>query len=116
MSTSNGTVSTTSARFRDFDAEQAEVEGDPITFKLGGFMLTCVQPPPVGGLIVMGKYLDKDPAAQMAGAYRMLESWIIPEQHEDLEKALMKVSDPDFMEKLLEFLVEAATGRPTSAP
>ena len=110
----NGTYAASS--FRDCDAEQAEVTGVPITFKLGGTVFTCVDPPPVGGLVVMGKYLNEDPLKQLAGVYKMLETWIVPEQHGDLESALMKVSDPEFVDKLIAYLVEAATGRPTSAP
>lgn len=100
--------------FRDFDAELQEATGDPIRFKLGGKVFTCVHPAPVGSLVVLARHLGGSDQDQMQGVAKLLYGWIEPAQHADWEEVLMRLSDVTVLEKVVEHLIQEATKRPLS--
>ena len=108
------------AIFRDFDAEMTEVSGVPVQFKLGGTLFHCVSPLPIGSTVVFARHAisakTATPEEQMAHGARVanvLWSFVIPEEHDALDVAFSKVTDSGMIEKLLEYIITASTGRPT---
>ncbi len=110
--------------FRDFDAEMREVSGDPIQFKLGGTIFTCVNPVPVGATVVMARHAVEmmqaaaDPSSmspEQQLAFRrqsnLLWDWVVPECHDDLDAAISGLSDPVVINNIIEYIVTTATGR-----
>lgn len=109
--------------FRDFDAEMAEAAHLPVRFKLGGQVFTCVNPLPIGATVVFTRHAlllsdsqtaePLEMAKQAARLANTLWSFVVPEQHEALDEAFSKVSDPTVLEKIIEYCITSATGRPT---
>jgi hypothetical protein len=101
--------------FRDFDAEQSESESIPISFKLGGEEFHVITPVPVGMVLVAAKNAltrPDDPVSQAAQA-TMLWSFVVPEEHDTLDKAVSKITDPSLIQKIFEYILTAAASRPT---
>ena len=93
-----------------------EIPGEPISFQLNGVVFHCVNPIPVGAMIVMLRHVGEDSSVdQNAQMVKLLWSWIDPAQHTQFDEAMSKVSDPSLFEKLVEFIVVEAGGRPTQA-
>lgn len=110
--------------FRDFDAEMREASGDPVQFKLGGTIFTCINPVPIGATVVMSRHaVDLMSAAvnpanmtpQQQTAMRrqtnLLWDWVVPEEHEALDTAVAGVVDPSIISSVIEYIVTEATGR-----
>lgn len=103
----------TSPIFHDFDAEMAEVSGEPVQFKLGGFVFTCVNPIPIGLFVVLAHKLQSaTQEAQATATLNALWSCIVPEQHDLFDEAVSGLSDPGVLEKIMEYIGSSATGRP----
>lgn len=108
--------------FRDFDAELAEVRGDPIQYKLGGVIFRCINPVPVGLTIVMTRkmlgadVMNPQTSADMqiaAQSQNLLWQFTDPSQHDELDTAVGNLQDPSIIQKVIEYIVTQATGRPT---
>lgn len=110
--------------FRDFDAEMREVSGDPIQFKLGGKIFTCVNPVPIGATVVMSRHAVEmmqaaaDPSSMspeqqltLRRQTNLLWDWVVPECHDDLDTAISGLSDPIVVNNIIEYIVTTATGR-----
>lgn len=117
------------ASFRDFDAEisTATPSGDaePVTFKLDGFTFECVNPVPLGSILVMVRKAAasattaltdmssmEDLTAQ-AGIIQVFWDWIIPEHHARFDQAVSKMTDFGIFEKIVEHIIVEGSGRPT---
>lgn len=105
-------------QFRDFDAEQsAAPKGEPIEFKLGGVRFRCVDPAPVGSLLTLAQHADgRNPFGQVKAMATFLRAWVVPEQRDAWDEAICYVTDPTVIERLVDWLVESATARPTTPP
>lgn len=107
-------VQTPGPVFRDFDAEMEEVTGEAITFKLSGTVFRCVHPLPIGNMLVMARRITSADIQQQAGAISgALWGWVVPEQHAEFDEAVAKVTSMKQLERLMEFISEQATGRPS---
>lgn len=109
-------VPTDAVRFRNFDAEMAEVHGDPITFQLDGHIFHCVNPVPVGAMVVMLRQSQMlDDLTKNTKMINLVWSWIEPSEHDRFDEAMAKQSDPKVFEKLVEYITTEAAARPTPA-
>lgn len=101
-----------------FDAVAAEATGGTRTITVAGATVRLVAQPPAGALLVFVRRLQsKDPMEQIAAIVRLFESWVEPDDHDQLYTAIERIVDiGEFMEIELPKLVETATARPTSAP
>lgn len=102
--------------FRDFDAEQREVKGEPLTFRLGGTNFTCKNPIPIGIAVAVAGAMQKDELAQMATMAKVFKAIIVDEQADEWDDAVMRVTDVNVLQALLSWVVEESTGRPTPGP
>lgn len=123
-----------SSSFRDFDAEISTAtptgETEPVTFKLDGFTFECVNPIPLGSILVM---IRKAAAAQggpqglgnlsgaesmddlmaQAGIINVFWSWIIPEHHDRFDQAVSRMTDFAVFERIVEHIMTEGAGHPT---
>lgn len=102
--------------FRDFDAEIAEApEGSPVSFKLGGTTFRCINPMPLGQIMVLAKNALNNPNSMenQAKQANLLWSFVEPEQHAELDTAISGLRDLTILTKIFEHIVTSATGRPT---
>lgn len=98
-----------------FDAIVAEAEGKPVKVTVGGEEFTLVKTPAAGALLMMSRRMDdKDWTKQMAAAVRLLEQWIVPEEHERLWSVIENLESTDkFNNEDLPLVIQAASHRPT---
>lgn len=96
-------------RFRDFDAALAESE--PLTFKLGGTLFTCLPEIPAGPVLRLARHADTIDAEAFVVFHQFLLSVIVPEQRDALELALDNTGLGTLLD-LIQWLIEEATGRP----
>ena len=106
----------TNTRFRDFDAEAREVEGEPLAFRLGGEDFTTIWPLPIGVSMMVAGTLEENEIVQMHASAKALQAMIPEDQHKKWAKALSRVHDMKILQDLLAWFTEEATGRPTSGP
>lgn len=100
--------------FRDFDAEIAEQgEGPTVTFKLDGFVFECINPMPLGSILVLARHAGSDDLVSQAKQAGILWDFVEPEQRDRLDEAVSKISDLTIFQSILEHIITAATGRPT---
>lgn len=102
--------------YRDFDAEIAGApDGDPVSFKLGGTVFRCINPMPLGQIMVLAKNsLNKaNDLATQAQQANLLWSFVEPEQHDALDGAISGLKDLGVMTKIFEHIITSSTGRPT---
>jgi|SRR5688572_1982087 len=99
--------------FRDFDAEIAEDAGVPVTFKLGGKTFQCIHPMPLGTVLVTAKNaLNKpDDLKSQAEQVNLLWSFVVPEQHDDLDTVISHLTDPTVITKIFEYFMTESTNR-----
>jgi hypothetical protein len=98
-------------RFKDFDAALAELEEEPLTFKLGGTLFTCVPEIPAGRVLWLARHADKIDADAFAAFAEFVESVVVEAQRPALWDALNRVGLTTLLE-LIQRLIEEATGRP----
>lgn len=100
--------------FRDFDAELSELgEGPQVTFKLDGFVFECVNPMPLGSILVLARHAGTEDLVAQAKQAGILWDFVEPEQHERLDQAVSKIPDLAVFQGILEFIITESTGRPT---
>lgn len=106
----------TEGHFRDFDAELAEREFVPVSFQLGGKTFRCLNPMPLGTILVVARHAGSDDLQAQVEQAGMLWKFVVPEQHEDLDEAIASLPDLTIMQQILEHIITSATGRPTREP
>jgi hypothetical protein len=100
--------------FRDFDAEIAERDpGEPVSFKLNGVVFQCIDPMPLGSILVLARHAGSEDIVSASKQASILWDFVEPEQHDDLDVAISKLPDLTVMQQILEHIITAATGRPT---
>ena len=100
--------------FRDFDAEIAEQgEGPQVSFKLNGVVFECINPMPLGSILVLARHAGSDDLVAQAKQAGILWDFVEPAQHDDLDTAVSKLGDLTMFQGILEYIITAATGRPT---
>lgn len=105
--------------YHDFDADLNEHEGergDPVSFKLGGKTFHCIQPLPLGQILVLAKNALNSPDDLEAQAKQanLLWSFIEPDEWVDLDTVISGLQDPFIVRNVLEHIMTAGTARPTS--
>jgi hypothetical protein len=103
-----------------FDAEvrTADDAAAPLTVPLAGVVVRVVDSPATGALVMFARRVDsKNPLEQISAVVRLLEQWIVPEDHGLLWDAIELVHDvPAFLEGDVARFIEQVSARPTSAP
>lgn len=102
------------SRHRDFDAARAEVQSEPLTFRLAGRDFT-IERVPAGPLLDLAAHAGDTDAAAMAAFSRFLHALVIPSQRDDLVAALADV-DLSTLFELVQWVIEEQTGRPLASP
>lgn len=98
-----------------FDAIVGADDKKVRTVMVGAQEFTLVDEPAAGALLIMMRRLDdNDGAKQMSAVVRLLEKWIVPEEHERLWEAIEAIKDAsDLNAGDLPKIIEAASNRPT---
>ena len=102
-------------RFKDFDAAEAERKGEPITFRLGGRDWTAAHVNAANFLVFSRKTAAGDTEAILA--FEEYLSGVIDEDHREAFWAMLAERDIQLstLMELVQWLVEQATGNPTTA-
>lgn len=98
----------------DFDADRREAVNKPLTFSLGGETFTTVARVPAG--YYLGMFADGGAVLNM---HQFMRSVLIDDDVDRFEKMLLRKDDPisdDTFIMVTTRLMEALSGRPTSAP
>jgi len=103
--------------YRDFDAEDEESSGDPITFTFAGRKFRCRHPLPTGALVIAARGMGAsgDGMAEAKSVDDLIHRFVDPTQHTELDEAIAD-SPVEKLVRVAQGLIEAATGRPTTAP
>ena len=103
------------ARFKDFDAAEAERKGEPITFRLGGKEWTAAHVGAATFLAFSRQSAEGGPAA-MTGFDDYITSTLAEDQREPFH-AMLAEHDVQLstLIALMQWIVEQATGNPTAA-
>lgn len=101
-----------------FAAAVSEAEGTLNEVTFIGEKFTVVDNPPQGAFLMFCRRIDtKDMSLKASATVRLLEAWIIPDDHDRLFEAIEKVVDLEkFMEVDVAEFLQQVTNRPTSAP
>lgn len=98
-----------------FDAIVAAEEDKRVEVQVGGETFHLVPKPAAGALLIMMRRLDdKDTSKQMAAVVRLLEKWVVPDEHEALWEAIEGIETVAELNLVdLPKIIEAAAARPT---
>lgn len=99
--------------FKDFDAEEDEVTGEPIEFQLSGNKFRVIQPAPIGGLVLVARAMGDSDVSQMQAIDKLFLRFLPTDQHPDWDDALGRLTDLGKLEKVVEYIITEATKRPT---
>lgn len=99
--------------FKDFDAEEDEVSGEPIEFKLSGRKFRVVQPAPIGGLVLVARAMGDTDVSQMQAIDRLFRRFLPTDQHTDWDESLGELTNLGKLEQVVEYIITEATKRPT---
>ena len=96
-------------------ARTADDTDGPLTMKVAGVTVRVVDTPAMGALVMFARRVDdKNPARKIAAAVRLLEKWVVPEDHDALWEAIEDLDDIEaFMEGDVARFVETVAARPT---
>lgn len=101
---------------KTFTASNAAVSGEAITFDLEGQKFTCIRPFPVGSMILFARAAKQGPEEQLAAMDQLLRGWLVPEDRDRWDAVVFGLSNLEVLGDIAAYIVEEATGRPTSAP
>lgn len=98
---------------KDFDAvlaARAEEQGKGPKYRLRGKTWTCL---PVAPAHTLRDLVDT--TNSIAGTFTYLQNLLVPEQREDFAAEVLEADDVDveFLTKIVEYITEAYSGRPT---
>ena len=97
------------------EARTADPVDGPLVMQLAGVEVRVVDSPPAGALVMFARRVDdKNQPRKIAATVRLLEKWVVPEDHEKLWDAIEDVQDVEaFMEGDVARFIEAVAARPT---
>lgn len=101
------------AGIRDFGAAQREARGEPVRFRLRDRDFTCLDPVPVGVAVAVASTSADGDIEQMSMLGRALRSILVEQDRPKWDAALLEVSDPSVLWRILSWVVVESTGRPT---
>jgi hypothetical protein len=104
------------ARFKDFDAAASERKGEPITFRLGGRDWTAAHVNAANFLAFSRVIADAGGPGQATGFYEYIVATLADDDRDDF-RSMLSEQDVQLatLIELMQWIIEQATGNPTSA-
>ena len=102
--------------FKTFEADLATEDGEPIQFQLAGHTFTRRAVLPLGALVMLARARRTDGTLeQLAALDEVIRAWLIPEDLDAWDEVLVTITKLSVLDEVITYMLEATTGRPTSA-
>lgn len=103
------------ARFKDFDAAEAERKDEPLTFRMGGREWTAAHVN-AANFLAFSRQTAEGGVSAMTGFDDYITSTLLEDQREDFHVMLTESGvQLSTLVSLMQWIVEQATGNPTAA-